>query len=226
MSLMAVNVASDFGGSLRSIIKNTAPQKIIETGTYLGQGTTTIIASAIRDFGISLTSFYSIEVNPSHYRFAHMHLKDSGLLGFVTLINGLSVYRYQLPDKNKIKEKFLDADWPKEVYIDHNKEVRVDKYFEETNFNQVPDGMLMACLKVFDNSPDLVLLDSGGHIGEVEFDSLFPILKKPCLIALDDVFHVKHYQSLKKIQKNKQFEILELSREKFGFVITRFTPET
>jgi len=221
---MSVDALSDFGRALRENIRETKPKKIIETGTYLGKGTTTVIASAIRDFEIDFVKFFSIEVNPQYYRSAYIHLRDSGLLGIVTLINGLSVFKQQLPDKNEIKKKFLDTEWPEEVYIDHSKDLRIDKYFEETNFN-VPDGMLINCLEKLDYSPDLVLLDSGGHLGEVEFDTLIPNLKKSCIIALDDIFHVKHYNNLQKIKEDERFAFISLSREKFGFCITQFTPD-
>jgi len=225
MTPMSVNIWSDFGKVLRELIREEKPKKIIETGTYLGRGTTTVIASSLRDFNIGFIKFYSIEVNPNHFKSAFVHLKNSGLLGFVSLINGLSIYRHQLPDKDKIKREFLDKEWPEGVYIDHDKEFRVDRYFNETRFDQVPDGMLLNCLEGLDYSPDLVLLDSGGHIGEVEFDSLIPVLKKPCIIALDDVFHVKHYYNLQKIKKDNRFKVLHLSKEKFGFAIVKFTPE-
>ena len=85
--------------------------------------------------------------------------------------------------------------------------------------------MLINCLEKLDYSPDLVLLDSGGHLGEVEFDTLIPNLKKFCIIALDDIFHVKHYNNLQKIREDGRFAFLSLSREKFGFCITQFTPD-
>ena len=131
---MMVDSLSVFGKILREIIKETKPRKIIETGTYLGEGTTTVIASAVRDFNIDLEKFYSIEVNPQYFRSAYIHLRNLGLLEFVTLENGLSIYRKQLPNRDKIREMFLDTIWPDYVYIDHNKDIRVNKYFEETNF--------------------------------------------------------------------------------------------
>jgi len=225
MSPMAVDVLSTFGKTLRGIIRDRKPKRIIETGTYLGRGTTTVIASAIRDFDISLIKFYSLEVNPNYYRSAYIHLRDIGLLGAVTLVNGLSIFRYQLPNKDKIKERFIDTPWPEDVYIDHNKDMRVNRYFEETDFPNVPEGMLLNCLEKLDQSPDLVLLDSGGHVGEIEFDTLITALKKPCIIALDDVFHVKHYNNLNKINNDKRFNIIHLSREKFGCCIVKFVPE-
>lgn len=224
MNLMEVNATSDFSKTLREVIKERRPEKIIETGTYRGQGTTTIIASAIRDFAISLVKFYSIEVNPHYYRSAYIHLRDSGLLYLVNLVNGLSIYRSQLPSRDRIKEKFLDSKWPDNVYIDHSKEVRVDKYYEETHFDNIPEGMLVTCLEKLDRSPDLVLLDSGGHMGEEEFEVLVPILRKPCIIALDDVFHVKHYRNLQRVVKDRRFTVLNLSKEKFGFCIAKFDP--
>ena len=225
MNAMSVDVLSNFGKVLRNVIKETEPKKIIETGTYLGKGTTTVIASAIRDFKIEKAKFHSIEVNPNYFRSAYIHLRDADLLGFVNLVNGLSIYRNQLPSREKIKEEFVDKNWPDGVYIDHNKNIRVHRYFDETNFEGVPDGMLLTCLNKSDYSPDLVLLDSGGHVGGIEFNVVISHVKNPCIIALDDTLHVKHYNSLQRILSDSRFSIIEQSKEKFGFCIAKFHPE-
>jgi len=224
MNLMMVDALSTFGKTLRGVIQDVKPRKIMETGTYLGKGTTTVITSALRDFNIDSTKFYSIEVNPQYFRSAYIHLRDSRLLKFVTLLNGLSVLHSQLPSAKEIEEKFVNKEWNKEVYIDHSKDTRVFKYFEETNYPLVPEGLLINCLEKFDYKPDLVLLDSGGHIGMIEFDILMPLLKNKCIIVLDDTLHVKHYESLQKIQKDQRFKIISLSNEKFGFCIASFNP--
>ena len=222
---MSVNVLSEFSKVLRETIKENRPKNIIETGTYLGKGSTTVIASSIRDFKLDPVRFYSIEVNPNFFRKAYIHLKDQELLNFVYLVHGLSVRKDQLLSKDEIQKKFVDMDWPKEIYVDHDKDSRTFKYFEETNFDYVPDGMLLDCLKKLNGQVDFVLLDSAGHMGEIEFDVLIEALRGECIIALDDVYHVKHYRSLQKIKKDKRFEILNLSKEKFGFCVTKFIPE-
>lgn len=221
---MSVNTFSDFGKSLRQVIIDTKPKKIIETGTYMGRGTTTIIASTLRNFELDFIRFYSIEVNPKYYRAAYVHLRDSGLSNIVTLVNGLSVQRSQLPTKEELKKRFVDTRWPEEIYIDHDKEFRVNYYFEETNFDNLPDGVLIDCLKKFDYSPDLVVLDSGGHIGDVEFNTVISLIKKPCTIVLDDIYHVKHYNNFRWLLRDSRFNILKISREKFGFCIVLFNP--
>ena len=65
----------------------------------------------------------------------------------------------------------------------------------------------------------LIILDSGGHMGFVEFEYVLSLLKGSCIFVLDDVYHVKHYKSLKMIQSDPRFNILTLSKEKFGFCI-------
>ncbi len=42
------------------------------------------------------------------------------------------------------------------------------------------------------------------------------------IFVLDDVYHVKHYQNLKLIQSDPRFNILTLSKEKFGFCIAEY----
>ena len=110
------------------------------------------------------------------------------------------------------------------IFVDHKEESRVDNYFDETNFPNVPDELLYKCLKMMDFKPDFVLLDSGGHIGEIEFNYLIENLAGPCYIGLDDIYHIKHHKSFERMQRDNRFEIIVKSDEKFGFCIAKFTP--
>src|SRR5207248_1789299 len=104
------------------------------------------------------------------------------------------------------------------------KENRADLYHRETDFPGVQDDMLGRCIKECNGRPDFVLLDSAGHIGYQEFSYLVKLLEGPCVIALDDVYHIKHHKSLQQIQSDPRFNILALSREKFGFCFVEFSP--
>ena len=80
-------------------------------------------------------------------------------------------------------------------------------------------------MKEFDHRPDFVLLDSGGHMGYVEFRYALPLIHGPCYIALDDIYHVKHHRSFRELQNDPRFELVAVSEEKFGFCVARFTPD-
>ena len=141
------------------------------------------------------------------------------------IVNGLSLPRALLPTLEEIEERFV-KNLKGDVIVDYSPEVRAKMYFEETNFPGVPDDRLGWCLQNLSYSPDLVLLDSAGYLGYIEFTYLIENLKSECIIALDDIQHVKHFESFKYIRKHPdRFEILEFSpKDKFGFCIARFLP--
>src|SRR3989304_2019803 len=95
--LSMVSTSSEFSESVLNLFSKIRPTRIIETGTYHGTGTTSIIASSLRDLAIENPVFYSIEVNPSNHAKAVENLTRSKLLGRVRLLNGLSVPRRLFP---------------------------------------------------------------------------------------------------------------------------------
>jgi len=218
--LMSINQGSDFNESLRVVFAHLHPKKLIETGTYLGNGSTQIITSILKDFSYG-SKFFSIESNPVYIDQARNNLISKELDGFVNLIYGLSIPRSMLPTKEQIRKKFVETKWPEGIYIDHPKDIRVERYFEETN-SLAPDNRLVWTLNEFNYRPDFVLLDSGGHIGSIEFNILISSLRGSCVIALDDIYHVKHHESFNIVMKDPRFVPLVISKEKFGFCIARF----
>ena len=65
--LSMVSTVSKFSESVFNLFSRLRPTRILETGTYHGTGTTSIIASSLRDLRIDDAVFYSIEVNPGNY---------------------------------------------------------------------------------------------------------------------------------------------------------------
>ena len=223
-TLMSVSHESEFSKEIKKIFKEYHPQKILETGTYLGMGTTRSIYDAIQEAEIKDVNFHTVEVNPEFYQQALANVFDYDQTGTVIVHNGLSVPRNLLPSKEEIETITIKAIEDEEIFVDHDEIDRVKKYYDETNFSIVEDDLIGKILKEFNYEPDFVLLDSAGHMGKIEFDYTISLIKKKCIIALDDVNHVKHYQSLKLIKSDERFEILHESDEKFGFVIVSFTP--
>ena len=101
--------------------------------------------------------------------------------------------------------------------MDYLPVARAANYFKESDLADVPDNLLNNCLVECGDKPDFVLLDSAGHLGHLEFDLLLQRLKGPCVIALDDIFHVKHSQSYIQITSDARFKVLAMAREKYGF---------
>lgn len=222
--LTVVDGQSDFSASLNQVFRNHRPMKVVETGTYLGTGTTRTLGRLLRSHGIQSPLFFSIEVNPENHAKARDNLQMDGLLGIVRPLLGLSVPRTKLPGLTEIKDAMVKNLAFDNVFVDHQEHERVRLYAQETDFPGVPEDLLKHTLRSMDYRPDLVLLDSGGHMGFVEFQYLLELLEGPCILALDDVFHVKHRRSLQCILEDARFDLLFLSREKFGFCIARFDP--
>jgi predicted O-methyltransferase YrrM/predicted SAM-dependent methyltransferase len=223
--LTSISKESDFSYSIEQIFRNIKPAKIIETGTYLGNGTTKIICNCLKSNYLNNSIFYSIEINPRNIQKAKVNLQNSGLIDYVRLLNGISVPPDILPTKNDIIKTTVDSIEFDNIYIDHSETERVDKYFNETYFPNMPNDLLGKCMREFNYQPDFVLLDSAGHMGFIEFKYLLSLLKGNCIIALDDIYHIKHHKSYILIKSDPRFDILAESTEKFGFCIARFIYE-
>lgn len=218
---MMIQEGSAFAEAIGQVIREYRPKKILETGTYLGQGTTAVIAEAMKQNGIDGT-FFTIEVNPRYHAQAKAYLESRGYP--VQSLCGLSIPRRLLPSREQIQQTTTTVQ-DESLFVDHPEPVRAQRYYQETDFPDVPDDLLGKCLAIFDGRPDLVLLDSAGHLGWIEFQYVFERLKGPCILALDDIDHIKHHRSFQYMQKDGRFEILVSSNEKFGFCIARFDPQ-
>ncbi|MRR34215.1 glycosyl transferase family 9, partial [bacterium] len=217
---------SEFERKLGDLVASIRPRSIIETGTYLGTGTTRIIASALRDSGLAATRFVTIECHPHRHRQAVNNLTGAGLSEYVAPLCGLSVPRALLPSEDQIRRDTVEnvgAD--NDIFVDHQEADRVALYHGETNFPDIPDDLLGRCLAEFDDSPDMILLDSAGHMGNVEFNYVIERLKGECHIVLDDIKHIKHHRSFQQLKTDPRFTIITASNEKFGFCIAKFTPD-
>lgn len=220
-NVMKVDPESQFARCLIELFRQLRPTRVIETGTYLGVGTTVVIAASLRHWQVENARFFSIEVNPRHHALAVENLARMGLPA--TLLLGLSVPRALLPSPDDIRRDLVETEVDG-VFVDHMPEQRVQRYAAETDFPGCDDDLLGRCLREFDYRPQFMLLDSAGHMGHVEFNYVLPQLKSRCYFALDDTLHVKHYRSLQQIKQDGRFRVLAESDEKFGFCIAEFNP--
>ena len=224
LDLTQIDGQSEFASAIQRLFRDHHPRRIVETGTYLGEGTTRVIADTLRQLGLADAEFHSIEINPDHLGRARQNLSRSGLDSLVRLHHGVSVPRGLLPSLGEIERATVRDIGEDDIFVDHREHERATLYFKETDFHGIPDDLLGRVLRGFNGRPDFVLLDSGGHMGNVEFNYLLGQLEGPCWIALDDVHHIKHRRSLRQMQQDGRFEIVVNSTEKFGFCIARFTP--
>ncbi len=223
--LTQVDSESDFRNTIFEVINKYKPSKLLETGTYLGEGTTRIIIEALQNTGINNFEFYSIEINPNNLQQARFNLDRRGLLNKVNLMNGLSVPKKLLPTLDEINKYTVENIEFNNIIIDHHEQERALRYYQETNFIDAEDDLIDKVLQKFNYEPDFILLDSAGHIGNIEFNYAISKIKIKCIIALDDANHLKHYKSYLQIKDDKRFRIIKKSDEKFGFVVAEFTPD-
>lgn len=222
--LTQIDSVSEFAIQLNRVIKEYKPKKLLETGTYLGMGTTSVVTSALKENGLEDSQFFSIEVKSENHLAAKKNLTENGLINYVTLLNGISMPRKALPTIEEIERTTVKEVEFEGIYIDHQESERARLYYNETNYDDVEEDLIGKCLITFESEPDFVLLDSGGHMGNLEFNYLIERLEKECIVALDDVNHIKHRKSYMQIQNDSRFELITSSDEKFGFCIAKFTP--
>lgn len=190
---------NDFKDAITNLIRTKKLENIIETGCYLGEGTTQAIADAL----VGDEQVYSIEVNPRFYEIARKKHRST----IINFILGLSVNRADLPLS-------VTFDVPDHVVIDHLDHNRELLYKQEVSF-KVPDGMLGFVLEKMDNKPDLVILDSAGHMGLQEFKYLMDRVEPGFYLALDDTNHVKHYHTVEILEQQGQ-ELVFSTDQGFG----------
>lgn len=197
-----MSAKGEFCFAITELIKGRKLKKIIETGCYLGEGTTKAIADALLGDEI----VYSIEVNPKYYEVARKKHRNTN----INFVLGLSIPRPALPID-------MTFDVPDHIIVDHLDHNRNELYKKEVNF-RVRDMMLHYALEKMQFQPDLVILDSAGHIGYIEFLELMKYAEAPFYLALDDTKHIKHYQSVEWLEQYN-FERIFVTDEGFGSAI-------
>ena len=209
-----VTAGTAFKDAITYLVAKEGLSRIIETGTYHGTGTTDAIIKGIQAHGQFPVAFVSIEVNDQNFRIA---LKNTAMKP-VHILKGLSIPRSLLPPKESIR---FD-DYPESAIVDHQQENRAELYYNETD-TTFPDNLLDQALEYTDYKPELVVLDSAGHIGTIEWEYLMAKIKGSCYLALDDTNHVKHLKTVEQIQTDSRYTLVFDTQEKFGSRIYQFT---
>lgn len=234
----------EFVRHLHSIIADKRITHFLETGTFNGLGSTTMIAEAIIKTGVPVEVFYTLERDPFYYHVAKKNLKK---YPFVQVILGLSVSEKEAIEFLE-KDDFLknhelypdifidDINDPRAFYINEIKgslsarnrnPVKLLKRFIKNLFYPTPpatdDTLRKIASKIADHKP-LILLDSAGGIGYLEFLTVMDVMQnKPFTIILDDTHHIKHWRSRRDILANDRFTVLYDSAEHGRMIATSQT---
>lgn len=180
--------------NIATLIAEENITRVVETGSYVGIGTTKAVLKGFRLLGLEY-EFISIEVNPDYYKQAVANNLGTN----ATFLNGLSIPRYLEP----IDISFDGV--PDNIIVDHLSH-QYEKYRTEINFN-VPDDLLAVACRI---NPELIILDSAGHLGYIELQYTLKLMAgKSYYLILDDIGHVKHYHSMQFInERPDEFEVI------------------
>ncbi len=214
-----MSVAKDFSNELARLIRDNGFTFVLETGTYDGRGSTRNFAQALSATG-KPWQLHTVEINPKYAAQARNNLKD---FTNITFHEGLSLARADMPEPQDT-HTWIDQcaqDFPG-LYVDYLPSDPVAGYHKETFNDAAKDNILSTLLA--QNRFDLILLDSAGHLGYREFDLFRRQCRHTCIVALDDVDHIKHAKSVADALNDPRFTLIFRTHEKFGAAIFTFNP--
>jgi len=220
----------DFCHCLQDLVLETRPQRVLETGTFVGAGTTFAIAQGFaHNSDNGYAHLWAIEAHPDNAQTTRAFLRCRKLDGDVTVMEGFSVPKRMIPGKRKIKQILKER--PKWARIDNREELAADGYYRELHFQEELkervdyDGeplkycLISECRKLAEQPFELIVLDSCGVTGWAEFQYLMEtgILWEARNLAIDDLFHVKHWKTFEYIKERigDDFDFKELCPPKY-----------
>lgn len=200
----------------------------IETGTFLGQGSTRMVAETMAASG-SPKRFVTVEVNFANWCRAKENLRG---FPFVDARWGLSVPLDRALEFLRNDEMLINHHRYPGIYID-NVVDPVGAYSREllgaaAELERMPlaasseniqfngkdhlydgDGLLARLLACHVGHTPLIVLDSAGGVGFLEFQTVLEQMAgRSFAILLDDTHHIKHYRSLQRIRADRDFHIV------------------
>ena len=237
--LASMRMADDsgLGPVLARVVSESDIAHVVETGTFLGTGSTRMLAAAFPS-DRPPESFVTIEANWSSWRAA---LDNLAPFPFVTVLWGRTMPRQVALDFVRTDDALRHHErWP-DVFIDdtrhpvksYGRELRgrlggrprglgpIVRFARDRLRRYSGEDLLTRSLHTVREQHPLILLDSAGGIGWLEFQTVLREMgSTPYTIVLDDTHHVKHFRSLAHIRSDAAFTILAESAE-HGWVVAR-----
>jgi len=224
---------------LRETIRRDPIQHVIETGTFEGRGSTRFLAEAFADTVLP-TSFVTIEASWRSWRRAKRNLRR---FPFVQPLWGHSLEPRQAREfveqdecirhHERYPDIFIDdvddpvAFYTRELNGELAGRLRVFRRLQraiDRSLHYAGDELLVRSLRRVAHDNPLVVLDSAGGSGWLEFGVLMQTMRdRRFLLLLDDVHHLKHFRSLASVRRDPAFEILALD-ERDGWLLARHSP--
>ena len=235
----SVSMSKDdlFRQTLTDLFQKNAIDYVIETGTWLGTGSTRTLANAF-PANRPPKAYYTIEGNLTFHTIARFNLLK---WSFVKPLWGDTVAKDKalafikqdevLKEHEKYPDVFIDTlDDPAQFYTNEvegklgkNPVISVVDWFGNMFLNRPQDLLQQLVHKHRDDRP-LVLLDSAGGIGWLEYQTVRDTLgNRPYWLILDDIHHLKHFRSLADVQSRSDFRIIEKSLQ-HGWLVAEHVP--
>jgi len=225
-SSMHMHDDQDLLAKLAETIKSEQLKVGVETGTYLGLGSTTMIASAMQA-NSQPVKFVTLEANWNSWTEARENLSK---FSFVHAVFGKSLDVAASIEFIKADEAIIHHENYSDVYID-NIENPVKLYSDEMagklgggvprhpvkrlkyslahKLNYQGEDLLRKYLEEFKEQNPLVVLDSAGGVGYMEWEVTKEVMgDSPYVVLLDDTHHLKHFRSIKEIAESDRFTII------------------
>lgn len=209
--------------TLQLLAKQNEVNVIIESGTYLGTGSTMVLAKAFSD-STNFEKLYTCEVNFNFFKKAKENLRN---FSKVICLYGRTISFKEarefilsdsvLLDHSAFPEVFIDdTEEPVKFYLNElegslggSKKLNLLARFKKLFTPFKEDLLKKTILKNF-NKTLLIVLDSAGGIGYLEFLTIQNLLKdKDYYILLDDIHHLKHFRSFDFINKDDHFKMID-----------------
>lgn len=216
--------------ALRAAVRRYSPPVVVETGTYMGTGSTRMIAEAFAPDAPE--KFHTIEISRRCYDIARRNLAH---LAFVEVLWGLSVERGRAEDFLRGDSFLLEAERlgieverpedPVGFYLGEISTDRVSAWDSECYREPVaPDNLLGKLLPQYKHRRPFIALDSAGGLGWLEFQEVLRMQEGlPFVLFLDDVNHVKHYRSLKYVESSPEFRMIDCDVS-HGWALASYEP--
>jgi hypothetical protein len=239
----SISMSTDklFLTALDTLFATNKINAIVESGTYVGLGSTTMLAKAILKSGKPLPNFITIEVDELSYRKA---LKNLAKYSFITPTWGLSVSVADAKEFIKNDDAILNHEKYPDIFIDtidnpasfYLNEVngqlsrinqisffqKIKNWRSPSNKTAFEENILQRVVPAIKNANPLFLLDSAGGLGYLEFQTVKKLIgENTHFLILDDIHHLKHFRSFRDVSEDSNYKIIAKNIEN-GWLIAKY----
>jgi len=216
-----------FRESLAELLRANQVDYVIETGTFLGTGSTRTVAQAFPP-DRAPRAYFTVEANLTFHLLARFNLRK---WPFVKPLWGRTLKRETALASIQQDEALRQPERYPDVYIDNltdpvrfytdevngklggNPLIRAMSWIGET-LGKPGEDLLPSLLAQYGHTRPLIILDSAGGIGWLEYQTVRNALAgKPYWLVLDDIHHLKHFRSLADVESRPDFRVIRQSYE-------------